>query len=118
MRAANTSDLFVELATDPWPPMRGAALRSLARSDPDTFLRALSGLGRDSDWRVRAALAEGLAFVNPEAAPYQLMRLLDGPSPATWAARPETPICIRPGNPYSIANAAREPVEALAIAVR
>ena len=77
LRAANTSDLFVELATDPWPPMRGAALRSLARSDPDTFLRALSGLRRDSDWRVRAALAEGLAFVNPEAAPYQLMRLLD-----------------------------------------
>ena len=77
LRAPNTSDLFVELATDPWPPMRAAALRALARSDQTTFLLALSGLHSDPEWRVRAALAEGLAFVNPEAASYQLTRLLD-----------------------------------------
>ena len=74
--APDSTELFVELITDPWPPMRGAALKALARSDPETFMLVLSGLGRDPDWRVRAALAEGLAHVNPEGAAYQLRQLL------------------------------------------
>ncbi len=77
LRVPDTSDVFVELATDSWPPMRAAALRALARSDPATFLLVLSGLHRDPEWRVRAALAEGLAFVDSEAASYQLTGLLD-----------------------------------------
>ena len=76
-RTASATDLFVELATDRWPVMRAAALTALARSAPETFLLVLSGLNSDPEWRVRAALAEGLAFVNPEAASYQLMRLLE-----------------------------------------
>jgi len=74
--AAGATDVFIELMTDPWPPMRAAALKALARTDPDTFMLVLSGLGRDSDWRVRVALAEGLAFTDVEAATHQLELLL------------------------------------------
>jgi cyclophilin family peptidyl-prolyl cis-trans isomerase len=75
--ASRGTDVFVELMTDPWPPMRAAALKALARTAPDTFMVVLSGLGRDPDWRVRLALAEGLAFADPETATYQLTLLLE-----------------------------------------
>ena len=74
--ASGVTDVFVELMTDPWPPMRATALEALARTAPDTFMLVLSGLGRDPDWRVRSALAGGLAFTDPEAAIYQLNLLL------------------------------------------
>jgi len=76
-RSAGATDVFIELMTDPWPPMRAAALKALARTDPETFMLVLSGLGRDSNWRVRVALAEGLAFTDVEAATHQLELLLD-----------------------------------------
>ncbi len=75
--ASGVTEVFVELMTDPWPPMRAAALKALARTAPDTFMLVLSGLGRDPDWRVRSALAQGLAFTEPEAATYQLTLLLE-----------------------------------------
>ena len=37
----------------------------------------LSGLGPDPDWRVRSALAEGLRWVQPEAARYRLTVMLN-----------------------------------------
>ena len=74
--ASEATDVFIELMTDPWPPMRAAALKALARTDPDNFMLVLSGLGRDSDWRVRVALAEGLAFTDVEAVTHQLELLL------------------------------------------
>ena len=79
--APDVTEVFVELMTDSWPPMRAAALQALARTDPDTFMLVLSGLGRDPDWRARAALAEGLAFTDPEAATYQLTLLLEDEDP-------------------------------------
>ena len=79
--ASESSVLFVELMTDPWPPMRGAAAKALARTDPETFMLVLSGLGQDPDWRVRAALAEGLAHVDGEPASAQLVGLLDDDEP-------------------------------------
>ena len=74
---SGATEVFVELMTDPWPPMRAAALKGLARTAPDTFMLVLSGLGQDPDWRVRVALAEGLAFTDSEAAAYQLNLLLE-----------------------------------------
>ena len=74
---SGSTALFVELVTDSWPPMRAAALKGLARNEPETFMLVLSGLGRDPDWRVREALAEGLAYVDPRAATAQLAGLLD-----------------------------------------
>lgn len=48
---------LVDLATDPWPAMRAAALQAAAASQPDRFLFVVSSLGSDRDWSVRAALA-------------------------------------------------------------
>ena len=69
--------VFVELLSDPWPPMRAAALRGLAAADRGMFLVVLSGLEPDEDWRVRVALAESLAVAGPEAAGPLLTGMLD-----------------------------------------
>ena len=70
-------DIFVELLGDRWPPLRATALRSLAAADSELFLLALSGMGTDADWRVRAALAEGLAQAAAELAAPRLAALLE-----------------------------------------
>lgn len=54
-------DALVDLLGDPSPAVRAAALGAAAKADPDAFLLILSGLGRDRDWTVRAALAGVLA---------------------------------------------------------
>jgi cyclophilin family peptidyl-prolyl cis-trans isomerase/HEAT repeat protein len=53
-------DLLIDLLTDTSPPIRGGAMRALARIDPDGFLLTLSGLDPDRDWSVRAAQAAAL----------------------------------------------------------
>ena len=69
--------VFVELLSDPWPPMRAAALRGLAEADAEMFLLVLSGLEPDPDWRVRVALAEGLVHAGPEVAGPFLIGMLE-----------------------------------------
>ena len=69
-------DVFVELLGDRWPPLRAAALRSLAAADAEWFLLVLSGMGTDADWRVRAAQAEGLAQAAAALAAPRLAALL------------------------------------------
>jgi cyclophilin family peptidyl-prolyl cis-trans isomerase/HEAT repeat protein len=54
-------DLMLDLVSDTAPAIRGAALRALARLDPDTFVATLSGLDPDRDWTVRTAQAAALA---------------------------------------------------------
>lgn len=75
-RDADTVDIFVELITDSWAPMRAAALRALAEADRETFILVLSGLDIDSDWRVRVALAQGLVHIEPKLATFRLMSML------------------------------------------
>lgn len=75
--SAASIEVFTELLAHPWPPLRAAALRALARTDPEGFMFVLSGLGPDPDWRVRGALAEGLRWVRPEAAEYRLTLMLN-----------------------------------------
>ncbi len=57
LRAAQAFDLLIDGVMDPAPAMRAASLAAAAQVDPDGFLVVLSGLGRDRDWSVRAALA-------------------------------------------------------------
>ena len=78
---AEAEDLFIELMAARWPPLRAAALRGLARSDPATLVRVLSGLGADPEWHVRAALADGLLYAPVEAAAIHLRRLLGDEEP-------------------------------------
>jgi cyclophilin family peptidyl-prolyl cis-trans isomerase/HEAT repeat protein len=76
LRYAPAVDLFLDLATAPWPPMRAAALVALARADPDTFIGAISGLGPDGHWSVRAALAAALGELDAARAAPRLRDLL------------------------------------------
>ena len=73
---ADAVTIFIELISDPWPPMRAGAFRGLARADPETFIRVLSALEPDPDWRVRTAVAQALAHADPDAAVGQLTRML------------------------------------------
>ena len=77
IRAVESIDVMVELLAHNWPPLRGAALRGLARLDPDRFLLVLSSLPPDRHWQVRADLARALVSVDPEVAAFRLMQLLD-----------------------------------------
>ncbi len=76
LRSRDATNVYVELITHPWAPLRAAALRALARSDPDLFVLVLSGLEPDQDWTVRAALAQALETVDPDVATYQLILML------------------------------------------
>jgi len=53
--------------TDSWPTMRAAALRAAASIDLDDFVLVLSGMEPDRDWTVRAALADVLGTMGPQA---------------------------------------------------
>ena len=74
--AGVATDLFEELLSARWPYLRIAAIRGLARTSPETLLLVLSSLPPDSDWRVRAALAEALSFADREVAEYRLNLVL------------------------------------------
>lgn len=61
LRAGDAFEILVDLVSDRLPAMRAASLTAAARVDPEAFLLVLSGLPRDRDWSVRAALAGVLA---------------------------------------------------------
>ena len=76
LRSRDASNVYIELITHPWAPLRATALWALARSDPDSFMLVLSGLAPDPDWTVRAALAQALEAVDPDVATYRLTLML------------------------------------------
>ena len=73
---ANAIPIFIELITHPWPPLRAAAVRALARADSEMFMLVLSGSEADSDWRVRVATAQALEHIPPSVAHPRLMAML------------------------------------------
>jgi cyclophilin family peptidyl-prolyl cis-trans isomerase/HEAT repeat protein len=73
---SDSVDLMLDLVSDSSPGIRGAALRALARVDPDTFLTTLSGLDPDRDWTVRTAQAAALASLPNGQGVARLMSLL------------------------------------------
>jgi HEAT repeat protein len=68
VKAASATDLLLDMLLHPSPPVRAAALRSLAEIDPQGLVLVLSGLDPDRNWSVRAALASTLASLEPAAA--------------------------------------------------
>ncbi len=74
--APQAADALMDRVADPWPAMRGQALRALAQIDPDQFLFALSGLDPDPHWSVRAALAGALSTLSPDVAVPRLEAML------------------------------------------
>jgi cyclophilin family peptidyl-prolyl cis-trans isomerase/HEAT repeat protein len=76
LRAAEAVDLLIDSLTDSWPTMRAAAFVALARTDPDTFLTALSGIDPDREWSVRAAVATALGSLTAERAQPRLLEMM------------------------------------------
>jgi cyclophilin family peptidyl-prolyl cis-trans isomerase len=70
-------DAVVDLLTHRSPAVRAAALSAAAQIDADGFLIVLTGLGRDADWTVRAALARVLATLPAERVSAALGDLAD-----------------------------------------
>ena len=68
LRAAEGLPIVQDFLTDPWPVLRAAALRAAAAIDPERFVLVLSSMEPDSQWTVRAALAEVLATLPPGVA--------------------------------------------------
>ncbi len=69
-------ELLIDLASSSWPSMRAAALAALSRTDVDTFVSAISSLGPDEHWSVRAALATAVADLGRERAEAPLTGML------------------------------------------
>jgi cyclophilin family peptidyl-prolyl cis-trans isomerase/HEAT repeat protein len=58
-------DALLDAVSDRSPAIRAAALRGVARKDPEGFVTVLSGLDPDPQWTVRSALASVLATLPP-----------------------------------------------------
>ena len=86
LATADSVDLLLDVMSDPSPGMRSAAIRTLARVDPDTFLAALSGLDRDSEWTVRVAEADALATLPLTRGEARLNILLEDDDPRVVSA--------------------------------
>ena len=86
MRTSGVFDSLVDLLGDPSPPIRGAAMRSLAQLDPDGFMTVLSGLDPDPNWSVRASLATALGTLVPEAGLPRLKSMLADQEPKVLPA--------------------------------
>jgi HEAT repeat protein/cyclophilin family peptidyl-prolyl cis-trans isomerase len=76
VHAPAVADALLDILSDPSPPVRAAALRSLAAFDPENFVTVLSGLDLDANWSVRAALADVLGTLTLEAGLPRLEALL------------------------------------------
>jgi cyclophilin family peptidyl-prolyl cis-trans isomerase/HEAT repeat protein len=76
VHAPRVAEALLDVLADPSPPVRAAALRSLAKADPDNFMTVLSGLDPDPHWSVRAALATTLGTLTPEAGLPRLTAML------------------------------------------
>src|SRR6185436_819202 len=77
IHAPEVADTMLDVLSDPSPAIRGAALRSLAVSDPENFITVLSGLDPDPHWSVRAVLATVLGTLPLETALPRLEAALD-----------------------------------------
>ena len=80
-RATPSIEVFIELLGHPSPYIRAESIRALAAADPQSFVFVLSGLGTDSDWRVRQALADALRHVEPAGATSRLWSMLEDDDP-------------------------------------
>jgi cyclophilin family peptidyl-prolyl cis-trans isomerase/HEAT repeat protein len=68
LRAQSQLAIVQDLLSDEWEAMRAAALRAAAAIDQESFVRVLSGMEPDRQWKVRAALATVLGTLPAELA--------------------------------------------------
>jgi HEAT repeat protein/cyclophilin family peptidyl-prolyl cis-trans isomerase len=77
IQSPEVAEALLDVVADPSPPIRAAALRSIATADPENFVTVLSGLDSDPHWSVRAALATVLGTMSAETASARLQPLLE-----------------------------------------
>jgi HEAT repeat protein/cyclophilin family peptidyl-prolyl cis-trans isomerase len=77
IQSPEVAEALLDVVADPSPPIRAAALRSIATADPENFVTVLSGLDSDPHWSVRAALATVLGAMSAETASARLQPLLE-----------------------------------------
>ena len=75
----SSTDLLLDLASNPTPAIRAAALGALAKVDPDVFVSTLASLDVDRDWSVRVALANALGTLPADRAAPRLTLMLKDP---------------------------------------
>jgi HEAT repeat protein/cyclophilin family peptidyl-prolyl cis-trans isomerase len=83
LKATEAYERLLDLLTDPSPAFRSASQRALAAIDPVGFVNVLSAMDVDSDWSVRASLAETLATLDSSAMQSRLLAALDDPDQRT-----------------------------------
>ena len=76
LRASQALPGIQDLLTDPWPALRGAALRAVAAIDREGFVLLLSGLDPDQHWTVRAVVADVLGTLPPDVSTGRLQDML------------------------------------------
>jgi cyclophilin family peptidyl-prolyl cis-trans isomerase/HEAT repeat protein len=81
LQAQSAGDVLLDLLSDPYPPVRIAALQSLRALDGQNFLAVLSGLDADRDWSVRAAISTIMGSFDAETALPRLQQALKDPDP-------------------------------------
>lgn len=96
LRDRPSVDRMIDLAGDPWPALRAAALRALRQIDPDTFLMVLSGIDGDAHWSVRAALASIFGTLDPAIAVPRLIAMLSDRDARVIPAAVEALAKLRP----------------------
>lgn len=74
---AGSSEMLLDWIADPAPAVRLAALSALAQSDAEQLLTVLAGLDPDSDWSVRAGLADVLSALPPDVGQAKLATMLN-----------------------------------------
>jgi peptidyl-prolyl cis-trans isomerase B (cyclophilin B) len=79
-------DPLVDRLGDPSPWIRSLALSALARQDSETFWLLLAGLGSDSAWEVRSALADLFASLEGDRPPRLLAEMVEDPDGRVRAA--------------------------------
>ena len=70
-------DRLLDMVTDASPPVRAAALKSIATLDPTQFVAILSGLDPDPHWSVRAQLATVLGGMTMDLGASRLQSMLN-----------------------------------------
>jgi cyclophilin family peptidyl-prolyl cis-trans isomerase/HEAT repeat protein len=97
LATADSTELLIDLLLDPVPAVRGLAMTTLARVDPETFMVSMASLDPDRDWTVRAATAAALGSIPAEQSLALMTRLLQDrdqrvvPAAITALARLDAP---------------------------
>ncbi len=95
LRAPEAFDHLLDFFSHPSPAVRSAALAAAAKSNSQSFLVVLAGLGRDPEWSVRAALAAVLGTLPADRVTAGIEELLEDTDPRVHGPALEALAAVR-----------------------